>query len=227
MSTLQAPELFDANTPTWRARVRFVRDLAPAGMGIYMAPQRSVDLRQTDILYSRTPIVLIAIAIAWCVAALALWPVVSVFGLVAWTGLLGTAWYGMAAARLRAQRPMLRPGAASSWSDVHVGHLWLLFLAFASGIILVFPTESLTHQRALCLILVSSGMVAALFSSASIKALAAVLGPTIGLVTGVLILRGNAELGASVALAGGLSVLAGLGLYSLAADRARREVEAG
>ncbi len=225
MSTFDAPEHFDANTPTWRARVRFVRDLAPSGMGVFMAPQRSMALRLSEHLYGRTPLVLIAVAIAWGITALALWPVVSVWGLILWSTLVAVTWGGLGAQWWRAQRPMLRPGASSSWRDVHVSNLWFLFLALASGILLIFPDTSPTHLQALCLILVSTGIVAGILSSTSVKALAAVLGPSIGMVSGVLILRGAHDLAASVALAGGLSVLCGLGLYHLAADKARRDVE--
>jgi len=226
MSTLEPSELFDANTPSWRARVRFVRDLAPSGMGVFMAPQRSVALRQSEILYGRTPFVLVAVAISWVVIALALWPEVSPFGMLAWTGLVAAAWVGLTLQWVRANRPMLRPGAAGFWTGLHVANLWLLFLALASAILLIFPGASETHQMALCLTLVATGLISAIFSSATVQALAAVLGPMVGVLAAGLVLRGSMELAASVALAGGLSVALGLGLYHLTADKARRQVEA-
>ncbi len=225
MSSLETPEPFGANTPSWRARVRFVRDLAPSGMGVFMAPQRSVVLRQWEVLYSRTPLVLAAVALAWIITALALWPEVSPFGMIAWTVLVGAAWLSLALQWRRSHRPMLRPGAASFWTGLHVANLWLLFLALTSGIVLIFPDASLTHQIALCMILIGTAFVATLFSSATAQAMAAVLGPTIGLLTGVLLTRGAMELAASVALAGGLLVVLGLGVHHLSADKARREVE--
>ncbi len=224
MSTLEAPDHFSSTT-SWRARVRFVRDLAPKGMGVFMAPQRSMVLRLSDLLYRRTPLTLGAVAIAWGSAVLTLWPVVSVLGLVLWSALVAAAWVFLAVQWWRADRPMLRPGGAPFWANEHVSSLWILYLAMASAIIFVFPVDSATHQPALCLILVGLGVVSAVLSSSSIRALAAVLGPTIGLVAIVLMLRGNIELAASVALAGGVCVLGTVGLFKLAADHARRDVE--
>ena len=122
---------------------------------------------------------------------------------------------------------MLRPGAAPSWEFGHVSWLWLLFLAFSSGIFLVYPSSSPPHQEALCLVLAIAGISAAVFSSSSVRALAACLGPTIGLVTVTMIVRGATEQAAAVALAGGISVLVTLGLFQLFSEAARRDVERG
>jgi len=226
MSTLEAPDHFSSTT-SWRARVRFVRDLAPRGMDVFMAPQRSMLLRLSDSLYMRTPVLLAAVAIAWGASALSLWPAVSIIGLIVWSGLVGAAWVALALLWHRTERPMLRPGASTSWAYEHVSGLWLLFLAFASGILLVYPDGSQAHLRALCLILASVGILSALLSSTSVRALAAILGPTIGFVALVLIFRGATELAASVSLAGGSTVLVALGLFQLSADSARRDVETG
>jgi hypothetical protein len=216
-----------SSTTSWRARVRFVRDLAPQGMGVFMAPHRSMLLRLSDGLYARTPLVLATVAVAWGAAALSLWPAVSIYGMAAWSLLVGAAWVALALQWHRAERPMLRPGASLSWAHEHVSSLWLLFLALASGIVLVYPDASLAHQRALCLILAGAGIFSAILQATSIRALAAVLGPTIGLVSAGLIFKGATPLAASVSLAGGIAVLAALGLFKLAADRARRDVETG
>jgi len=226
MSTMDAPDRYGSNA-NWRARVRFVRDLAPQGIGVFMAPQRSMLLRMTDSLYLRTPVVPTVVAIAWGAAALSLWPVVSIFGLGAWTVLLAGAWLALAAQWRRTDRPMLRPGASSFWVYEHVSSLWLLFLALASGIVLVYPTSSPAHIQALAVILAGAGILSALLSSTSIRAMAATLGPAIGLVAAVLIFRGVLPVAATISLAGGVAVLLGLGLFQLSADRARRDVETG
>jgi len=226
MSIMDTPDHYSSTT-SWRARVRFVQDLAPKGMGIFMAPQRSMLLRLSDRLYARTPLVLMAVAIAWGAAALSLWPAVSIYGMVFWSLLVGAAWVALALQWRRAERPMLRPGASTAWAYEHVSSLWLLFLALASGIVLVFPDASLAHQRALCMILAGVGIFSALLQATSIRALAAVLGPTIGLVAIGLIVQGATPLAASVSLAGGIATLATLGLFKLSADSARRDVETG
>jgi len=226
MSTIDSSD-FDRSTTSWRARVRLVRDLAPRGMGIFMAPQRSMLLRLTDRLYLRTPLVLAVTAIAWGAAALSLWPAVSPVGLVLWSLLVGAAWVALALLWRRTERPMLRPGASTNWTFQHVSGLWLLFLALASGIVLIYPGDSLAHLRALCLIIAGAGILCAFLQASSVRALAAVLGPTIGLVAVALIWRGATPLAASVSLAGGITVLAALGLFKLSADWARRDVETG
>ena len=226
MSTIEVPDHFSSTT-TWRARVRFVQDLAPKGMGIFMAPQRSMVLRLADTLYQRTPLLLAVIAVVWSAAALMLWPAVSFWGLALWSALVIAAWGFLLSHWLRSDRPMLRPGASTSWSYEHVSNLWILFLALSSGIVLVFPEGSDTHQQALCLLLVGAGVLSAVFSFTSVRALAAILGPTIGIVAITLILRGYLELAASVSLAGGITVLVALGLYQLAAEGAKRDVETG
>ncbi len=226
MSTIDAPDRF-SSTMSWRARVRFVRDLAPKGVGVFMAPHRSVLLRLSDNLYLGTPLVLGAVAVAWAAAVLSLWPVVSIVGMVLWSALVATAWSVLAFQWHRTERPMLRPGASSFWVHEHVSGLWLLFLALSSGIVLVFPADSLAHQRALAIILASAGILSALFSVTSVRAMAATLGPAIGLVAVALILRGAVPLAAAVSLAGGIAVLTGLGLFQLFADHARRDVETG
>lgn len=226
MSTIESPDRFSSST-SWRARVRFVRDLAPRGLDVFMAPERSMRLRLCDSLYTRTPMVLTVVALAWGAAALSLWPAVSSLGFAVWTLLVGGAFGYVALLWHRTERPMLRPGASSSWEYEHVSALWLLFLAFASAAVLLWPAGSLAHLQALSLIVSGAGILAGLLVATSIRALAAVLGPTIGLVALLLIYRGATPLAAAVSLSGGIAVLAGMGLHQLAADHARRDVESG
>lgn len=225
MSTYETPDHFSSTT-SWRARVRFVRDLAPKGMGVFMAPHRSMVLRLSEKLYRHTPLMLAVVAVAWGAIALSLWPEVPSLGLFMWSALVAAAWGALVAQWRRSVRPMLRPGSEPAWAFEHVSNLWLLNLALASGIVLIFPEASLTHQRALCFILVSAGVFSAVLSSSSVRAIAAVLGPSIGVVAGALIVRGSLGLAAAVALAGGIAVLATLGLHQLAAESVRRDVEA-
>ncbi len=225
MSTLDISDSFSPTTPSWRARVRFVRDLAPAGAGIFMAPDRSMALRLNDHLYVRAPYLLAVVPIAWVAALLLLLPAVSLVGFVVWTVLLAGAWGLLTAGLVSAPRPMHRPGAASAWASEHIANLWLLSLAMGIGILLLFPDTGVSHQRALCLTLISAGSALALFSSSSIRGLAATLGPTIGLPTLILIIRGELDLAAFMALAGGIAVLVGLVLFHVTADHARHDVE--
>lgn len=224
MSTLDAADHF-VSTTSWRARVRFVADLAPRGMAQLMAPDRAAALRLTDTIYRRTPIVLASVVVGWAFAVLTLWPAVHIVGLVLWTALLGAAWVGTAVNWWKADRPMLRPGAAPFWDMQHTADLWMLFLALASGMVLIYPAASSAHIEALCLTICGIGIASAIFTSSSLRGLAAVLGPSTGLVAVVLIFRGELELAAAVSLAGGITVLLALGLFQIGAEAARRDVE--
>ncbi len=225
MSTIDFSETFGPTTPTWRARVRFVRDLAPAGLGIFMAPDRSMVLRLNDHLYVRAPFLLAVVPIAWAAVLLMLWPVISPVGFAVWTLLLAGSWGLVLMGRLNGSRPMHRPGAATAWASEHIFKLWLLFLALGISALLLSPEAGFSHQRVLCLILIGAGAAGALFSSSSVRGLAATLGPTIGLPTMILIAKGQLDLAAFMALTGGIVVLAGLAVFHLSNERARHDVE--
>lgn len=225
MSTLDISDSFSPTTPSWRARVRFVRDLAPAGAGVFMAPDRSMVLRLNDHLYTRALATLAVVPIAWVAALLMLAPVVSPLGFVSWSLLLTGSMGLVLMGRLNAPRPMHRPGAASAWASDYIANLWVLSLALGVGVLLVYPETMASHQRALCLILISVGSAMALMSSSSVRGLAATLGPTIGLPTLILMARGLFDLAAFMALAGGIAVLVGLVIFHITADRARNDVE--
>lgn len=225
MTTTYSTDLVGQSNPSWRARFRFVRDLAPAGGGIFMAPDRSMVLRLFDHLYMRAPMIGATVVIAWFAVALLLWPVISIIGFAVWTSLLGAALALFTMGRMNAPRPMRRPGAASAWANEHITNLWLLFLALGSASLLVFPDASVTHQQVLFLTLVCAGGAGALFSSSSVRGLAATLAPTMGLPAVILIVRGQFDLAAPVALAGGIAVLAGIVIFHLTSAQARNDVE--
>lgn len=225
MTIVETSDLFSHSNPSWRARFRFVRDLAPAGAGIFMAPDRSMLLRLHDHLYMRAPLVLVAVIGAWAAVALMLWPVISLAGFAFWTLLLAASGFLVFNSRISAPRPMRRPGASASWANEYITNLWLLYLALGAGALLVFPEGSPTHQQALSLILISAGVAGGLFASSSLRGMAATLGPTMGLPAVILIVKGHFDLAAPLALAGAIAVMSGIVIFHLTSAQARNDVE--